>query len=191
MNNIEHKKIIKNMIFQLKEKTQDTQMTTEEYEYIASFLGDKNFLVFGTGYDSDLWRYANRQGKTIFLEHNTQWITNTEDTCQISYTCNLRKDKDRLLEEYKQGMFSNLIIDLPSEVTTTTWDLILVDSPEGGKKKHYHGRMQSIYAAKQLASLETDIFVHDCDRYVEDVYSSVMFSKLIKELTKLRHFKIK
>jgi len=43
------------------------QMQRYEYEHISNFLGDVNFLVFGTGYDSDLWRYSKRFGKTVFL----------------------------------------------------------------------------------------------------------------------------
>jgi len=169
--------------------TKNKQMTEEEYRYIASFLSDKNFLVFGTGYDSDLWRQANKNGKTIFLEHNAQWITNFQDTYRIVYTSNLRRDKHTLLEQYKQGDYSRLEIDMPEEVKNTAWDVILVDSPEGGKKKHYHGRMQSIYAAKKLAHDNTDILIHDCDRYIEDTYSSEMFNTFITQLTKLRHYR--
>jgi len=189
MDYIDKNKIIKKMISTLMEKTRSTQMTADEYEYISSFLGDKNFLVFGTGHDSDLWRYANQNGNTIFLEHNAEWITNNDDTFKITYTCNLRRDKEKLLDEYKTKNYTNFTISLPELVVDTIWDIILVDSPEGGGKKRHHGRMQSIYTASKLANKHTDIFVHDCDRYVEDVYSSTMFSKLIKELTKLRHYR--
>ena len=170
------------------EDTEQKQMTKDEYRYISSFLGNKNVLVFGTGYDSDLWRYANQNGKTIFLEHNSSWITNFQDTYHIIYTSNLRRDKHILLEQYKQGDYSGLEIDMPDEVKNTAWDLILVDSPEGGKKKHYHGRMQSIFTAKKLARKNTDIFVHDCDRKVEDLYTKEFFGEPKKQLTKLRHF---
>jgi len=183
------KEIIKNIIFDIKEKTQATQMTADEYEYISSFLGNKNFLVFGTGYDSDLWRYANQNGKTVFLEHNSEWITNNADTYKITYSCNLRKDKEKLLAEYKAGSYANLEIDMPAKVLDTVWDIILVDSPEGGGKKHHHGRMQSIYTASKLATYYTEVFVHDCQRYVEDVYSSAMFNNFITQLTTLRHYK--
>jgi len=183
--NEKFEEIIKNVIKHTKQK----QMTEEEYRYISSFLMDKNLLVFGTGYDSDLWRYANRNGRTVFLEHNSKWITNLEDTYHITYTSNLRRDKHKLLEQYKNGVTANFEIDLPNQIKNNSWDVIIIDSPEGGKKKYYHGRMQSIYSAKILAHSETDIFVHDCDRYVEDKYSDEMFSTFVTQLTKLRHYK--
>lgn len=182
-------KKLEHLLDKVIEDTKQKQMTKDEYRYISSFLGNKNVLVFGTGYDSNLWRYANQNGKTIFLEHNLKWITNFEDTYHITYTSNLKKDKHRLLEQYKKGEISEFEIDIPDEVINTKWDIIIVDSPEGGKKKYYHGRMQSIYAAKKLADSKTEIFIHDCDRYVEDTYSSEMFTIFIKQLTKLRHYR--
>ena len=56
------------------EVSKGNQMTEDEYRYIASFLGNKKFLVFGTGFDSNIWRFANKEGITLFLEHNSEWI---------------------------------------------------------------------------------------------------------------------
>jgi len=106
----------------------------------------------------------------------------------VNYTTHKRRDSKRLLELYKKGITDELSIDLPSIVYDYKWDIILVDSPEGGKNCH-PGRMQSIYTAKILSSLGTNIFIHDCDREVEDTYSKTMFKNLEKELTKLRHYK--
>lgn len=173
----------------LLEAVKDTQMTEAEYRYIASFLENKNVLVFGTGHDSNLWRHSVKNGKILFLEHNIEWITDSKDICQIKYTTHKGKDAYRLLEDYTRGIVKELELNLPQIVYNTRWDVILVDSPEGGKKRH-PGRMQSIYAANQLASLGTHVFIHDCDREVEDLYSKTMFKKLIKELTKLRHYQV-
>lgn len=183
----EDQKVIE-LINHIIDKTQNTQMTTIEYQYMASFLHDKNLLVFGTGYDSDLWRYANRFGSTVFLEHNDKWITDEEDIYKVRYTTHKKRDSKRLLELYKKDITNELLLDLPSIVYDYKWDIILVDSPEGGKNCH-PGRMQSIYTAKILSSPGTNIFIHDCDREVEDTYSKTMFKNLKKELTKLRHYK--
>lgn len=164
------------------------QMTEEEYRYISSFLGNKNFLVFGLGYDSKLWRYANRNGFTIFLEHDSKWITNEPDVFEVSYSTKLSQ-ADELLLEYDGGNFKNIIMKLPEVVLKTQWDCIFVDSPQGNKKI-YPGRMQSIYSASILAKKNTDVFVHDCDRRVEDMYTRKMFSKTINQLTKLRHLMV-
>lgn len=180
--------MIDELILTILKKTKNKQMTKEEYTYISSFLGNINFLVFGTGHDSDLWRLANKNGKTVFLENNPKWITNLTDTFLVNYTTNI-KQADHLLSEYKSGNDKNLRILLPKEILNVKWDCIFIDSPEGWNDTT-PGRMQSIYMTKLLSNTHTNIFIHDCNRYVEDLYSSTMFSTFIKELTKLRHYKV-
>ena len=168
-------------------KVKKSQMERVEYEYISSFLGNKNFLVFGTGYDTEFWRFCNLKGFNIFLEHDSKWILKSnKDTFLIDYTCNILNYKNLLLQ-YKNNDYSNLKIDLPPIVYTTKWDVILVDGPPGNKKNSI-GRMQSIFMAKFLSSKNTDILIHDCDREVENLYSKELF-KIVKQLTKLRHCK--
>ena len=82
-----------------------------------------------------------------------------------------------------------LEMDLPQQVLDTTWDVIFVDGPPGNKKRS-HGRMQSIYTAYKLANKNTEIFVHDCNRPVEDTYTKHFF-EIEKQLKKLRHCKRK
>lgn len=169
-------------------KTKGRQMTKEEYSYISSFLGNVNFLVFGAGYDSKLWRFANNNGNTIFLENNKQWITNNKDTFRVFYTTNITQANE-LLKNYKEGDKLSLLLSLPTEILNTKWDCILIDSPEGWNNS-CPGRMQSIYTAKILSNENTDIFLHDCDRYVENLYSEEFFKSTVRELTKLKHFKL-
>lgn len=171
------------------EKSNHGQMTAEEYRYIGSFLGNKNFLVFGTGHDTPLWRYANRTGKTLFLENNSKWINpEDKDVIKVTYTTKRAWHK-KLLEEYHNGIFDNLKMNLLNEVKETKWDCIFVDAPVGTTDKK-PGRMQSIFTASILANKDTDVFIHDCDRIVEDIYSKAMFPTIIKDLTKLRHVKL-
>jgi glucuronoxylan 4-O-methyltransferase len=177
------------MLNEKMEKSNHGQMTADEYRYIASFLGDKNFLVFGTGHDTPLWRYTNSKGKTLFLENIVKWIKSEDtDVIKVAYTTKRAQYKE-LLEEYRQGKYDRLVMDLPRVVLDTQWDCIFVDSPVGTTDKK-PGRMQSIYMASVLANSNTEIFVHDCDRTVEDVYTTEMFSIFIKELTKLRHVRL-
>jgi len=176
------------MLQEKMEKSNHGQMTADEYRYIASFLGNKNFLVFGTGHDTPLWRYANKGGYTLFLENNGKWIKPEDtDVIKVSYSTRRIQYKE-LLKEYHNGDFSRLQMDLPAEVTSTVWDCIFVDSPVGTTDKK-PGRMQSIFTASSFALDHTDVFVHDVDRTVEDVYTREMFSTIIKDLTKLRHVK--
>ena len=171
------------------QKSNHGQMTAEEYRYIGSFLCNKNFLIFGTGHDTPLWRYANNNGLCVFLENKSKWI-NKEDTdvYKVKYTTS-RGQYKQLLREYQNNNYINLQIDLPDIVKNTEWDCIFVDSPVGTSDKQ-PGRMQSIFSASDLASSNTEVFVHDIDRIVEDVYTREMFSLIIKDLTKLRHVRL-
>ena len=165
----------------------DKQMKREEYLYISKFLGGVNFLVFGTGHDSKFWRQSNQNGITIFLENLDEWIDKeSKDTFKVEYSCILT-DHKKLLNEYKNGIYSNLEIRLPDIVFETKWDVIFVDSPTGFAN-YCPGRMQSIFSAQKISNLTTDIFVHACDREVEDTYTKEMFL-VVNQLTKLRHLK--
>jgi glucuronoxylan 4-O-methyltransferase len=168
--------------------TKGKQMAEEEYRYIASLLGNKNFLVFGTGLDSKIWRYANKNGLTIFLEDNHKWINPADnDVYKITYSTKLTQ-ADEMLLEFKNNNTKKLEINLPNVVKNTNWDLILVDAP-AGNKDYFPGRMQSIYAASILRNKDTEVLVHDCDRYVEDVFSKIMLKNLHKQFVKLRSYK--
>lgn len=81
----------------------------------------------------------------------------------------------------------------PSEVYDVEWDLIMVDAPTG-----YHeaapGRMTAIYTAglmgRNRESGETDVFVHDVDRVVEDKFSKAFLCEgyLKEQEGRIRHF---
>lgn len=84
---------------------------------------------------------------------------------------------------------------LPEEVYEIEWDLIMVDAPTG-----YHdgapGRMAAIYTAGLIARNreegETDVFVHDVDRVVEDKFSKTFLCEgyMIEQEGRIRHFTI-
>lgn len=177
--------MINEKINELMIATKGKQMTREEYQEISSQLGNKNFLVFGTGYDSDLWRLVNRNGKTIFLENLEEWIPkNSEDVVKVDYNTVREDYQGLLLEQEKLEMKC-----LPESIANEKWDIIFVDSPTGYSKK-CPGRMQSIYTASKLANKDTLVYIHDCNRKVEDTYSKHFF-EIDKQFTKLRRCKIK
>ena len=85
------------------------QMSFEEYAYIYNLINLKNgcnVLVFGTGKDSELWSKANKNGKTIFLEDDLQWINHASvmgiglDIRHVEYT-DLGYDAERLYKNNK------------------------------------------------------------------------------------------
>ncbi|WP_413164410.1 TIGR01627 domain-containing protein [Capilliphycus salinus ALCB114379] len=185
-------------IFQLV-KNNPGQMSVDEYCYLTDRLSSKspcNFLVFGVGKDSNFWLNINSGGKTVFLEDNQDWfgeitreIANIE-AYLVKYNTTVQQGLN-LLVQYSQGI-DNLSMELPNFIDKIKWDIIFVDAP-GGYAEHSPGRMKSIYMASQLATMgETDVFVHDCNRVIESLYSGYFLhnENLITQVGKLRHYRI-
>jgi len=163
------------------------QLSTKEYLYIASFVREKAFLVFGTGRDTPYWKLINPC--TTFLENKQEWL-DPEDPYQylVKYTTKISQS-EQLMGSYHSGVYVNLEMKLPDVIREIEWDVIFVDSPEG-YSNNTPGRMQSIYAASQLASPATDIFIHDVDRSVEYLWSSTLFSKTTKRVDRTAHLRL-
>ena len=148
------------------------QLGVEQIDLILKTIKGNSrcrLLVFGLGNDSLFWSILNREGVTIFLEDDQQWFEKitkrTKHLTAFLVTYGTRRsDWKRLLESP-----SLLQMALPKDVEKAEWDVILVDGPAGWDDKT-PGRMKSIYVASRLAKKSGDIFVHDCDREVEDVY---------------------
>jgi uncharacterized protein (TIGR01627 family) len=176
------------------------QLSVEEYAYITDIIAQRvpgNFLIFGVGKDSSLWIDINQNGRTVFLENNLDWLNQVKASCPqievylVNYETQLVQWIDLLLQ-YNQGI-DRLSLDLPEFITRTKWDFIFVDAP-AGYSETTPGRMKSIYTAAKLAFKNscTDVFVHDCDRYVENLYAGYfLHEKNLKfHLKKTKHYKI-
>ncbi|KAI3802466.1 hypothetical protein L1987_30598 [Smallanthus sonchifolius] len=191
------------------------QQTYREISVSLRVLAKKspcNFLVFGLGYDSPMWATLNLGGRTVFLEEDESWIRQiqskfpTLESYHVVYDTKVARASD--LMEIGQREECKLVEDprvsrcelsmkgnLPEEVYEVEWDLIMVDAPTG-----YHdeapGRMKAIYTAGLLgrnrADGETDVFVHDVDRAVEDEFSKAFLCEgyLTEQEGRLRHFTI-
>ncbi|KAL8232215.1 hypothetical protein R6Q57_001993 [Mikania cordata] len=189
------------------------QQTFKEISVSLRVLTKKspcNFLVFGLGYDSPMWAALNQGGRTVFLEEDEAWIHQiqskfpTLESYHVVYDTKVARASD-LMEIGKQDDCKvvedprvsrcelSLKEKVPKEVYEVEWDLIMVDAPTG-----YHdgapGRMKAIYTAglmgRNRADGETDVFVHDVDRVVEDEFSKTFLCEgyLIEEEGRLRHF---
>ena len=147
-------------------------------------------LVFGLGNDSMFWSLLNRCGETVFLEDHQVWfsrVTSLNPSIKaflIEYNTILA-EWDELL---KHPEF--LRMDLPENIRKKSWDVILVDGPVG-RKNSAPGRMKSIFAAGNLRTASADVFVHDCDRNIERVYSDRYLGadNLDRQIGKLRHYR--
>ncbi|KAM7470312.1 hypothetical protein LguiA_008495 [Lonicera macranthoides] len=190
------------------------QQTLAEISVTSKVLEKKspcNFLVFGLGHDSLMWTTLNYGGRTIFLEEDKAWIEQIKDkfpmleSYHVSYDSKVNQANG--LMEMGKGSECTTVGDvrhsacqlahkgLPSEVYDIKWDLIMVDAPTG-----YHeeapGRMSAIYTAGMIARYreegETDVFVHDVNRVVEDEFSMAFLCDgyMRKQEGRLRHFTI-
>ncbi|XP_010542789.1 PREDICTED: glucuronoxylan 4-O-methyltransferase 2-like [Tarenaya hassleriana] len=190
------------------------QQTFDEVSVSKRVLDKKspcNFLVFGLGHDSLMWASLNHGGRTLFLEEDKSWIETVThkfpklESYHVVYDTKV-KDSDKLMElgktddckavsDPRDSKCGLALKGLPPDVYETEWDLIMVDAPTG-----YHneapGRMSAIYTAGLMArnreSGETDVFVHDVDRPVEDEFSATFLCRgyLIEQQGRLRHFTV-
>jgi len=148
------------------------QMTARQLQLIMKAIQKKapcKFLVFGLGNDSVFWSLLNQGGETVFLEDNPVWFhkitkRTPEITAYLVVYDTLRKDWKRLLESP-----SLLEVSLPEAIKEQDWDIVLVDAP-AGYDDNTPGRMKSIYTASKLVKNAGDVFVHDCNREIEDIF---------------------
>lgn len=185
-----NKNQIKEIIENISSKS--SSMSSEQYSYITSLSANKKMLVFGCGRDSILWRSIS--SKVLFLEHNSNWIDkNYDDIIKIVYTSKMN-ETTKLLDEYINNNYQKLyvkeIVENPT-INNESWDVILVDSPEGYDPNKNHGRIQSIFMAKMLAKENTEVLVHDINRHVEKKCCEVFNLKKIKQIGNLGHYKLK
>lgn len=129
-----------------------------------------NFLVFGCGNDSPLWAKINKGGRTVFLEHDEDWMLSTLSANPELEVLLVHYDTRVSQWEELLGQDDKLMIQLPDCVTSTKWDVILVDGPTGYSEECI-GRMKSIYMASKLVAPGGIILVHDMCRKVEKAYA--------------------
>ncbi|MBA0632370.1 hypothetical protein Godav_001129 [Gossypium davidsonii] len=190
------------------------QQTLKEISVSARVLEKKapcNFLVFGLGHDSLMWAGLNHGGRTVFLEEDKAWIEQIKqklpslESYHVEYVTKVHQADDLLETGMKEECkvvgdprFSKCDLALkgfPNEIYDIEWDLIMVDAPTG-----FHdeapGRMNAIYTAGLMARNreegETDVFVHDVNRVVEDKFSMAFLCEgyLREQQGLLRHFTI-
>ncbi|KAL1292495.1 hypothetical protein HN51_053093 [Arachis hypogaea] len=191
------------------------QQTLQEISVSARVLQKKspcNFLVFGLGHDSLMWTSLNYGGRTVFLEEDKAWIDQIQqripglESYHVAYDTKVHQADDLIkigMEEdeckkVSDPRFSKCQLahkGFPSEVYDIEWDVIMVDAPTG-YFEGAPGRMSAIYTAGLIARNkeqgETDVFVHDVDRKVEDTFSKAFLCQgyLREQQGRIRHFTI-
>ena len=153
--------------------------------------GPCHLLIFGFGNDSPFYQAINASGRTVFLEDHLEWFRNVTakyphlEAYQVRYKTRLA-DWRAYLENPK-----SFATELPETVTQTAWNVIFVDAPAGLEENH-PGRMDSIRLGSALIKPPGDVFVHDCEREVEKIFSTQFLGaeNLKEEIGNLRHYVI-
>ena len=124
-------------------------------------------LVFGLGYDSQLW--YNECKNTIFIEHDEKWIhlnssIPKENIVHYAYNgINVRNS----LENFDNIMFLESFI-LPNQLVNKKFDIILIDGPPG-YNLDTPGRLLPLYWSFKYFGIKrkTKIYVADIKRSLE------------------------
>lgn len=157
------------------ELPRDIQLQPQEIAPIVAAIEAKpgcRLLVFGCGNDSAFWEAANAGGETAFLEDNQAWAAMAQAALRaakvylVAYETHLSQWRD-LLDSPDQ-----LKMQLPAEIASRQWDVILVDGPAGYDPSSTPGRMKAIYAASCLVAPNGQVFVHDTERDAEAAYAA-------------------
>ncbi|PIA40960.1 hypothetical protein AQUCO_02300023v1 [Aquilegia coerulea] len=190
------------------------QQTLNEISVTSQVLQKKspcNFLVFGLGHDSLMWASLNHGGRTVFLEEDKSWIEQiryrfpTLESYHVVYDSKVHQADDLMntgkakectvVSDPRYSKCQLALKTIPNEIYEIEWDLIMVDAPTGFHE-NAPGRMSAIYTAGMMARNreygETDVFVHDVDRVVEDKFSKAFLCEnyMKTQENRLRHFTI-
>ncbi|GMH44948.1 hypothetical protein BSKO_12905 [Bryopsis sp. KO-2023] len=171
--------------------TNPGQMSHEQYIEVTKALHrckGCDMLMWGVGFDARLWcQMVAGHGRIVFLEGTPEWFELVKkeivgiEAYLVPYKHNMR-EADALLR--KELTDAELLVDLPSTVKNTNWDIIIVDAPQGYGGEKHPGRMESIYTSLQLKNKSissgkksVEVMVHDASRHVEITWSDRVLGK--------------
>ena len=157
----------------------------------ASLTGrlSKSVLI-GAGKLEELESLINNRGVKerdiqAFLEDNPRWVRMNARFSKYIRTVHYGTERRDYIELLYQE--EKLVMDLPGEILHKSWDVVLVDAPNG-YEDHHPGRMKSIFMASRLASQKGVVIVHDMDRKVEQVYANRFLGTCIRSCRRLGVF---
>lgn len=165
------------------------QLDTEVIKDILLNVDGKNkkMLVFGLGYDSELW-YNLTNKNTLFIENNYEYIKLNKN---INSNNIIYYDYKNITVEKSLKNINKQFIDsfsIPQKILDNApYDIILIDGPAGFNSE-CPGRLLPCYWSKNYLSKEnTLIYVDDANRPLEHKCINKMFSNKMKTYFKQRN----
>jgi len=164
------------------EKGKKGLLSVKQYIQTGMFvdiMSPCNLLVFGLGGDSYFWNSLNENGRTIFIEDDSEWV---EKFKELSLNIELVEYKTSA-KDYKDLNFNaeKLRLNLPKRIRGIEWDVVVVDGPLGhgppSREFKGPGRMQSIFTAWELLKPGGICIVDDYERDIEKLYSNHFFGE--------------
>lgn len=129
------------------------QWTPDQYQVVRRLIqavAPLRLLVWGCGHDSDLWRVANRGGRTLFLETAGEWADRARATgCEV--IC------------WQPPTVCGVPVSgkVPRCPAAADWDIVLVDAPPGYGATDPGRELPIRWAADCGAAI---VVVHDVNR---------------------------
>jgi hypothetical protein len=144
-----------------------------------------NLLVWGLGNDSPFWK-SSTKGRVVFMEDNKEWFRMVKknhpglEQHLISYSTKISRDLKSFQNNDEKGVLDVVnrsevhVLDglKNSDGEVETWDVILVDAPNGCSTDQV-GRFTPMIKTKKIISEQKHglVFVDDYQRRAENVLS--------------------
>jgi hypothetical protein len=146
---------------------------------------NKKMLVFGLGYDSNLW-YNLTNKNIFFIEHNDNYIKINKDI-----------DKNNIVKYDYTGITVNTSLNMTDEkirsfiipeeiIKNAPYDIIYIDGPTG-HLPDMPGRLLPIFWTKTFLSKPGSlVYIDDCKRSLESECINMYFKDFKKTMFNVR-----
>ncbi|XP_074308344.1 arabinogalactan O-methyltransferase 2 [Silene latifolia] len=189
----------------------------KEFRFLSNIISKKapcNLLIFGWDLQYRHLAKANLAGTTVFLEDYPERVrrlrkSNNTRIYKVNYNTKA-KEAYKMLKyareepacrpnagHVEKSACKLALLDLPDEVYSSKWDVILVDGPSGDGPEA-PGRMTAIYTSSMIARQRAEnstanVVIHDVDRIIEKWYSREFLCEenLVSSKGRFWNFKIK
>jgi hypothetical protein len=145
---------------------------------------NKKVLVFGLGYDSKIWYYANNEKNIWFLESNKEYI-NLNPYIEKKYIIHHEFTNINVVKSFTLTPSDIEKYPIPQELLKNApYDIILIDGPTGYNNLQ-PGRLLPFYwSSKYLSNQNTIFYIDDTERKLE----TYCFNKYFNNVKILRKF---